>query len=66
MKEDMKPKPIRFVSRGKDAVKLLPASGAMGGPTPTGDFVCYFYMEHLELPAEMEQEVKDGSCFKLS
>jgi hypothetical protein len=67
MKEDTKlkdPKPIRFVSRGKDAVKLLPVSGAMGGPTPSGDFVCYFYMEHSEILAEVEQEVKDGQLLQ--
>ena len=37
--------------------KTYPVSGAWGGPTPQGDILCNFYIEHTEIPDSLELEV---------
>jgi len=41
--------------------KIVPATGAWGGPTPQGELICSFYVEHSNIPESIEMEIKDGS-----
>lgn len=41
--------------------KLVPATGAWGGPTPQGELVCNFFVEHSDIPESIEMEIKEGS-----
>jgi len=40
-----------------DDYKLLPASGAFGGPTPTGDIIVEFFAERPTAPQKVILEV---------
>ena len=41
--------------------KIVPATGAWGGPTPQGELLCNFYVEYTEIPESIKLEITDGS-----
>ena len=40
--------------------KIIPATGAWGGPTPQGELLCNFFIEYKDAPKTIEMEIKDG------
>ena len=40
--------------------KIVPATGAWGGPTPQGELLCNFYVEYTEIPESIKLEITDG------
>ena len=42
--------------------KIIPATGAWGGPTPQGEVLCNFFVEHNDIPESIRYEIKDGTA----
>ncbi|MCH8844473.1 MAG: hypothetical protein IID61_16055 [SAR324 cluster bacterium] len=42
--------PIRIRYVKDDGYRLIPANGAFGGPTPKGDVIIHFFVDHSEMP----------------
>lgn len=40
--------------------KIIPATGAWGGPTPQGELLCNFFVEYRDAPDNIEMEIEGG------
>lgn len=40
--------------------KLFPATGAWGGPTPQGEILCNFFVEHTAIPKSVTLTINKG------
>jgi len=67
---------IRVLFSQSQDYRKVSANGVWGGPTPSGDILCNFFVEHLSLPDELqitisptgekeseEQVYKEGKTF---
>jgi len=59
MSEIEKPKKIRFLQNMPEGYKIYPVNGLWGGVSARGDLICHFFLEHIELPKEEVQSVKE-------
>jgi hypothetical protein len=50
--------PIKY-KRASD-FKLIPATGAFGGPNPNGEIICNFFIEYRSFPENLSVVVEDG------
>lgn len=54
-----KPKKVKFIHRWPPDYKIYPANGLWGGVTARGDLLVHFFVEHVVVPKEQIQMVKD-------
>jgi hypothetical protein len=38
---------------------MFPATGSCGGPTPSGEIMCHFYVEYPTLPSALTVEINE-------
>jgi hypothetical protein len=56
-KEAPKPRQFTLFYEKNDYYRLLPATGAFGGPTPTGDILIEFFVERQTTPEKVILEI---------
>lgn len=56
-KEAPKPKQITILCEKNEYYRLLPATGAFGGSTPTGDIIVEFFVERQTHPKKIILEL---------
>ncbi len=56
-KETPKPKQVTLFYEKIEYYRLLPATGALGGPTPTGDIIVEFFVERQAHPGKVILEL---------
>jgi hypothetical protein len=67
MADDMpKSKKVTIYYPKADHYRLLPVTGAFGGPTPSGDILAEFFIERKTAPEKMIVEISDGTLNELS
>lgn len=67
MADDMPtPKTITIYYPKADYYRILPATGAFGGPTPSGDILAEFFVERKSAPEKMILEISEGKITELS
>ena len=54
-----------FFEKDKD-YRLLPVTGAFGGPTPSGDIVAEFFVERRTAPEKIVMEVSGNTANEIS
>ena len=55
--EEKKPDRVQFVYTQAPDYRIAAANGALGGPTPQGDFLIDFYCERAQMPLVEEHKV---------
>jgi|WetSurMetagenome_2_1015567.scaffolds.fasta_scaffold905974_1 hypothetical protein len=54
-----------FYEKDKD-YRLLPVTGAFGGPTPSGDILAEFFVERRTAPEKIVMEISGGTANEIS
>ncbi len=54
-----------FYEKNKD-YRLLPVTGAFGGPTPSGDILAEFFVERRTAPDKVVMEISGGTTTEIS
>jgi len=47
-------KKLKFVYKETQSYRQIAATGVVGGPVPTGDILCNFFLEHRAIPDSID------------